>query len=361
MQIITYMLVTFNKTFGIVSKRRAMKNRSHHFLRFLVLAMLPIFLIFACSTNKVENVGNTSATGSLCQIVKHDVGETKICGQPQKVVVIGPHMLDILLSLGMQPVGYAESEPFKGSQFDNPTKQIPYFGSRVTSKPANIGRRGEPSLEVLIKVKPDLILGENFGQEYYAKLSQVAPTLLFKGSLKDEWQRSMGAIAKALGREEQAQQVIAEHKQKIATARAKLASVVAAHPRVLLLGSNDLKEYIQVRSDAEYSAGLLKDLGFQLVLPPGVETTTDGKQLSLEVLPQLNADTIIVETWNNGFPPYDLEKVKREWSQTPITQTMQASRENRVYFVDYHLWSNIRGPISTELILDEVPKLLKNT
>jgi len=40
---------------------------------------------------------------------------------------------------------------------------------------------------------------------------------------------------------------------------------------------------------------------------------------------------------------------------------MQASREQRVYFVDYNLWSNIRGLIAAKLILKQAQNLLKNS
>lgn len=334
-------------------------KRYQRFIRFCLLLILPLFLVLACSQHNSRNVADTS-TGDSCQRVLHDLGETKICGQPQKVVAIGPHMLDILLSLGVQPAGYAEIEPFKSPVFDNPVKQIPYLGDRVKSKPINIGRRGEPSLETLVKVKPDLILGENFGQEYYAKISQVAPTLLFRGSLKDQWQKSIEAIALALGRQQQADQAITKYNQQLTATRKQLADVVAANPRLLLLASNDLKEYIDVRTGADYTGGILQELGFQLVTPPGLDKEAELNQISLEVLPTLNADRIIVLVWSANFP-YDLDKVKQEWNQNQLARDLPASRNKRVYFVDYHLWSNIRGAIAAEAILKQAQILINNS
>lgn len=333
-------------------------KRYQRFIQFSLLFILALFLVVACSQNNARNVSTTS-NGDACQRVLHDLGETQICGQPQKVVAIGPHMLDILLSLGVQPAGYAEIEPFKSPVFDNPVKQIPYLGDHVKSKPLNIGRRGEPSLETLIKVKPDLILGENFGQEYYAEISQVAPTLLFRGSHKDQWQKSIEAISLALGRQQQANQAIAKYNQQLTATRKQLADVVTANPRLLLLASNDLKEYIDVRTGADYTGGILQDLGFQLVTPPNLATKAELNQISLEVLPRLNADSIIVLVWSANFP-YDLDKVKQEWNQNQLVKDLPASRNQRVYFVDYHLWSNIRGAIAAEAILKQAENLLLN-
>ncbi len=327
-------------------------RKYQRFWRFLLLLILPVFLAIACSQQT-----NTTISAD-CQQIRHDLGETKICGQPQKVVAIGPYMLDILLSLGVQPVGYAEAEPFKQPIFDNPAQQIPYLGKQVTSQPINIGRRGEPSLEAILQVKPDLILGENFGQEYYAKLAQVVPTLLFRGSGKEQWQGSLKAVAQALGKEEQALEVIANYEKQVSDTRKHLAATVAAYPRLLLLASNDLKEYIDVRAGADYTGGLLADLGFQLVAPLGLADKEEIKQISLEVLPEFKADSVIVLAWSANFP-YDLDKVKQQWQQNSLAQTMSASQNGRVYFVDYHLWSNIRGAIAADKILKQAESLFE--
>jgi len=47
-----------------------------------------------------------TADPSACRTIGHDMGETQVCGTPTKVVVLGPHMLDILLSLGLLGGGF---------------------------------------------------------------------------------------------------------------------------------------------------------------------------------------------------------------------------------------------------------------
>jgi ABC-type Fe3+-hydroxamate transport system substrate-binding protein len=41
-----------------------------------------------------------TALGADCQMVKHVAGETAVCGQPQKVVVLGAQLLDVVVALG---------------------------------------------------------------------------------------------------------------------------------------------------------------------------------------------------------------------------------------------------------------------
>ncbi|NEQ86363.1 MAG: ABC transporter substrate-binding protein, partial [Moorea sp. SIO2I5] len=81
---------------------------------WLVLSVLSAALIVGCglwsSNNSGENQAvefSTQSPTSDCRTVAHDLGETQICGQPQKVVALSAYNLDLLLSLNMQPAGYA--------------------------------------------------------------------------------------------------------------------------------------------------------------------------------------------------------------------------------------------------------------
>ncbi|HEY9830391.1 MAG TPA: iron-siderophore ABC transporter substrate-binding protein [Stenomitos sp.] len=336
-------------------------------LKLLMLGILTVIFITACSSNASKNRSSIKVAPSPtsdCQVIQHEAGETQVCTQPQKVVVLGPHMLDILLSLGVQPAGFAEIEALQRSDYNNPAEQISYLGSRVTSQPINVGTRGEPSLELLTQLKPDLILGE-FGpnRDEYALLAQIAPTLLFRGSRKDDWQRSIQVIGKALGRSEKAQQVIEEYNQRLATTRTELAPIVAAHPQALLLATMGLKEQIWVSDRTDYGGGLLEDLGFKLKSLPAKANQSIG--VSLEILPQLDSDLIFVRGWDSSpdnktvnAADNPLKNLQQEWNSNAIAQTLNASKQERVYFVNYYLWSVLRGPIAAELILNELRHMM---
>ncbi|YAF95030.1 MAG: ABC transporter substrate-binding protein [Nodularia sp. CChRGM 3473] len=331
-------------------------KRSDRLLIFLML-----FLVSACHGKLSPGSPNSQVQlpSAKCQAVKHDIGNTKICGQPQKVAALSPLILDIMLALDIQPAGYAESSSLHQRQFNNPSQEIPYLGSRVTTQPLNLGSRDRPSLEALAKLKPDLILGETWhNQSNYDLLSRISPTVLIDNE-KGGWQRTIQVIAQAFGREEQAQQIIAAQKQQIATARTQLAPVIAAYPRVLVIAANQMATSIFLDSYASTTAKHLEAIGFELVFLKNVQRTPGIRpQISIETLPELDADIIMIMVWDEKLD-FQLESVKTLWYQQPILLTMKAFQEGRVYFVDYQLWgSNIHGPIADELILQKLPQLL---
>lgn len=328
-----------------------------------LLVTLIALLVSACG-NAPQNAAGNSGTASPdspsstseCQVVKHDFGKTTICKQPQRVVALDPHALDLLLSLGVQPVGYAEDKrALVGSpKSGEPTVGIKYLGDRVTSNPIHVGTRQLPSLEAILRLKPDLILGQVYEQSLYVNLSKIAPTLFpFKDFDNEQWQRSLLSLGKIMDRDSHARQVIDQHNQRIATARAELERS-SRDSQVLLLEMSGL-DSITVFTDETYAGSLLKNLGFHLVIPKHLQATLDEINISLETLPQLDADIIIVMASGDS----SVEKVKKEWEQNPILRSLSASQAGRVYFVDYQLWSRINGPIAAELIINEVRELLQ--
>jgi len=82
-------------------------------LRSLLLALL-LSTLSACrlqppTTNSPASpFVQASDTNPSCKIVNHVWGANELCKQPQRIIALDPHALDLLLSLGIQPIGYAE-------------------------------------------------------------------------------------------------------------------------------------------------------------------------------------------------------------------------------------------------------------
>ncbi len=333
--------------------------------RAVGLAMLGMLTVLAvaCNNGDRRNYSEISSATN-CQSLQHDRGETKVCGQPQKIVALGPNMLEILLALGVQPVGYADYFSLPFSKFDRPSQQIPFLGERVTNQPVNLGSVDDPSLETITQLQPDLILGVYSNQDEYNLLSQIAPTLLFTYAVDDEWQEQIRSIAKALGKSEQAERVIAKHTERIAQAQKALQPIVSKYPKVLLLGSERLEQGIQIDpyNHDSYCSALMEDLGFQIVFPPNSEgKEAQGGNVSLEFLPQLAADSIFVAAYNSDFsnPGQDLvshqiASVKQQWNNNAIAQSLPASKSDRVYFTSAYLCRALPGPIGAKIFLDQL-------
>ncbi|NEQ29422.1 MAG: iron-siderophore ABC transporter substrate-binding protein [Leptolyngbya sp. SIO4C5] len=319
-----------------------------------------IFVV-ACQSNPEQNFASQSSATETenCRVVEHDAGEIEICGQPQTVAALSPRVLDPMLALGVQPAAYAEGRLLNFDRFDNPSEQIPYLGDLITTQPINLGDRLNPSLETLVKVKPDLIVGTDFRD--YDLFSKIAPTLVVANAASpDGWSRRLQVIAQVFGKEERSEQVIAEYEQYLAEVQEKLAPILATNPRVLPIYPHQ-GGTIGVESYTSDAAALLEAVGFQLVLLDEFpQRTLDVRpQISVETLPQLDPDMIFVLSVD-GDNFYDPKPAaQRLWNDNPVLKNLRASQERHVYFVNSRIWGGrLSGPIAYGHMLDELPDLL---
>jgi iron complex transport system substrate-binding protein len=294
------------------------------------------------------------------------MGTTNICGQPQRIVVLGPYLLEPLLALNVQPIGYADHITFHQGSYTNPSQQIPYLGDRISQPLANVGIAYTPSIEAILNAKPDLILGTAANNtRQYQTLSKIAPTLIFG---LNEPQTTLKTIAQAVDRPQEAKQLLSETTQRINNARQEFASFVATTPKLLLLSSTEPQQFRLDNDNHGLCSSLLKELGFELVDVPGIQKPQPSAlvPVSVETLPDLNqADHIVLLgsdfTRLNGktdFEDHQLANLKQAWEKNAIAQNLNASKNGRVYFIPAYLCLGLPGPIGTELYLNELKKQL---
>ncbi|MBD2164913.1 iron-siderophore ABC transporter substrate-binding protein [Calothrix membranacea FACHB-236] len=338
-------------------------------MRLLLLSCLILVSLFGCHRQPSDILSSRRTPKGDCQTVRHLGGETQICGQPQRIVVLNPKMLDIVLSLDVQPIGYAEVFSNRRGDFDRPQEQIPYLGDRITQPVANLGMSSNPSLETIIRLQPDLILGDIRGnQQQYTQLSKIAPTLLFEYVGSDKWQDSLQAIAQVLGRTHQAKKIIAAHHQQIEATRQLLAPVVKAYPKVLMVSSEQLNSSINLVTSLDFCGALLEDIGFKLATVSQSKPINITQPISVEILPQLDADLIIIQGHNivelskientNSFAKIQLQSVQKSWNTNTLAQSLTASRKNRVYFIPTYICLGLPSPSGTQITLKSLQEQL---
>ncbi|MCY7337138.1 MAG: iron-siderophore ABC transporter substrate-binding protein [Chamaesiphon sp.] len=349
-----------------------MKFRNYFYK--LVLAIGMILTIAACAGkfNRIERSNLPTANRANCQQIAHVAGTTQVCDRPQRIVVLGPYLLEPLLALGLQPVAFADYAALHRGEYTKPSQQIPYLGARIAGSIANVGMAGTPSIEAILKARPDLILGLDIANtQHYQTLSKIAPTLILKWG---DPERNLQTIAQAVNRTERAADLLREMKQQIATARQAFAPLVATTPKLLLLISSELREVGLVTKIHDRCSSLPQDLGFQLVYPQqfGQAQPETFAPISLETFPELDtADAIVLlghnfrnvsdRTLADGFEEYQLTKLQQAWASNPIARSLKASKAGKVYFIPSYLCLALPGPIGTNLYLEEFKKQLLST
>jgi iron complex transport system substrate-binding protein len=225
--------------------------------------------------------------------IAHASGQTRLEQRPVRLVAVGSLTLDALLALGLEPVGYAASAPLVGGVLGAPV-QVPFFGKRIKHKPVYLGDFRQPSLEALLALKPDLIIAPKFTPALYQNYSRIAPTLEFD-FFATPWKSFLPTVAKALGREERALEVIRAFERQTLVSRSKLAPLFTKGKKVSLIFQNTQSTFLVSPFNA--LASFMQFVGLQTVLPEGFKGGARGVDaVQLELLPSLRSDWCVIFT-----------------------------------------------------------------
>ena len=318
-------------------------------LRRTFVLLLTLLATLAACGSETSSFAPASPAPSGPITIKHTKGELTLPGPATRVVACSEETLDLVLTLGVQPVGLC-SERVEGAANGQPFDK-PYFYTGVgqLGNPTFVGSAQQPSLEEIIKLKPDLILVLDYteGQD---KLAQIAPVMVVDASSPDYWSGTLVEVGKAVGREAQAQQFLKDFEATAATLRTQMEPIVAQSPDVLLVYSFGASDGTMVFNEKWSGSQMLTKLGFKLVGPEGVTIPDSGfAPVSPEILTKTGADTIMVIRPKNA---------DGSLNNYPIDDLFKSAPDLRVV---YQLIDSTRGssaPLTDKFVLEEFARLM---
>lgn len=298
---------------------------------------LSAVLLSACSTGTGTSGSQAAADGASdaggaagTRSVTHARGTAQVPEDPQRVVVLEPVELDTAVGLGVTPVGAA-------------------VAGNVTTLPAYLGVTGvepvgtvpEPDLEAIAALAPDLILGtETRHAKLYDQLASIAPTV-FLADHAAPWRDNARLIAEALGRSEEAEELLA-------AVDARSEEIAAAHQpagtTVNMIRPRD-ESTLSLYSPTSFAGSLLVGVG--LTIPE--REWTDGIQtdISPENILDTQADIVLVTTADVEDP---------STLPTAIAQNPEAFAH--VTLVDTSWWVSGVGPVGAQKVLEDIEAIL---
>lgn len=318
-----------------------------------VLALLTMGLIVACQ-NGSSTVGERPAPVD-CTPVEHVAGETCVPNSFERLIALDGVAFEDAIALGIKPIATVFSNlsfPLS-SQLDNVE---------------NIGQAGEPSLENVLALNPDLIMGLDFHQSIYAQTSEIAPTVLFEFEHSGKWKEIFQTMGQALGREDAAQQVMDDYNKRLEEFKTRMGIGAASPERqrlpqvsVVRIYPNSINLYLR----DSFPGTVLQDAG--LARPPAQDVSAADAQriannpiqmvISSELLSQIDGDILFVWTAENEAKAnQEAQKKLEELQNDPLWKTLNVVQNKRVYFVpSYWIGS---GPIAANAILDDLFKYM---
>ena len=301
----------------------------------IISGLLLYYLPDMTSGHNAES-NKTSQTFKEKTIV-HDFGTTELKKAPKRIVILDNLYGEILDPLHITPVG-ATTGQADSQEFSTLFKKQ-YKDAKVVS----IGWQGNPDLDKIAELKPDLILMTGEQEDLYEQLSEIAPTVGYQINTDENWDYHETSLKvaeifdkrdemkKDLDRVDAREAVFAEN------VKAKFGDQKLMYLRVT---DNDIRYY------AYGHFGYLYDTyHFNRA-----ETFNPDDMLQVidpDKLKDINPDLLIVQADSQ-------ELLDNKLKNTPVWTSLKAVQNNKVIYADYSTYMLGFGIVSQEAIMKQI-------
>ncbi|BDA68774.1 ABC transporter, iron(III) dicitrate-binding protein [Calothrix sp. PCC 7716] len=317
---------------------------------FLLMA-LSFLLVTGCNSSEIQlsDISTQRAPRfAECQVVEHPLGKTCIPLKPQRII-LDSWFLDPLFALEVKGSIVGTTCPTwwwiaKGCVASGLSSDQIEGIETVGNYP--------PSLEKILLLKPDLILGSDSFKSIYKQLSNIAPTVLINwDDIKFSFKSYLLHIAQLFDREEVAKEILVQYQNRVAEVRKQLGDQLKnAEVSVIIYGCAGNNGFSVPPRYAIWFQ-ILDDLGIKIkpIFSMSQEdwcTTFD----SIETINNYDSDILFIANLHSKSGYFILEK--------PLVSSLNAVKNGRAYVIDGQDVWDVYGPLGVNRLLDLLSKHL---
>ncbi|MFD8975753.1 ABC transporter substrate-binding protein [Streptomyces sp. NPDC059593] len=288
---------------------------------------------FGDAAAKTAAMGTDAKPGQFPRTLTHALGTTELKAAPKRVVVLDVGELDNVVSLGIQPVGYAPSEGDDG---------IPAYLEKDAGTPKSVGTINNLNLEAIANLQPDLILGSQLrAADKYDELSKIAPTV-FSIRPGFTWKENYLLNAAALDKTAEAKTKLSAYETK---AKQLGADIGPNKPTVSMV--RYLPGKIRLYAKASFIGTILEDTG--LPRPKNQQIDELAAEISPEKIDDADADWIFTGVYG------DAKATKKDAAQAnPLWKNLKAVKAGQAKDVPDETWYLGLGVTAANSVLDDL-------
>lgn len=200
-------------------------GRAGHGARRFVTGVVSAGAVIAAAATAASSVSASTepADNDATRVIETVYGPVEVPSEPQRIVTTsydGPRQLQ---AVGVMPIAAIDFSAWGDSFTD---EQMDFIADADV-----IGTFGEPNLEAIAAVEPDLILGDSYeiDESVYELLSEIAPTVIVGSDQRGDWKLTSTMTADAVGATDALGELIETYDSTIARLQ-------ATYPDQLALG-----------------------------------------------------------------------------------------------------------------------------
>ena len=310
-------------------------------LKTLVVACMTAMMFVGCTSN---NSANEEKTNENTVTVTDVRGEVKIPAEPQRIVDLSGNS-DILSILGYKVIGTANSDAYDYTKF-------PSYLEETLSGAEILGYSMQDTIDVeaVMNLNPDLIVISTVQEKMYDSLSEIAPTVMIQLEALN-WKDDVRALGKVFGKEEAANEWIANYEAKAKEAGDKIKAKYGENTTYLSFLASGGQFF--VFDGAGFGDVLYNDMG--LAKPAGMPEQTDISLpvVTYEGLAAIQSDYIFAIATDEDLAQLQANNI---WNNLPAVKNGKVViLESSPYFNQGY------SPIGREILVSEIGDMLNET
>ncbi len=287
--------------------------------RAVVAAAVACLGLTACSPQGEQPAGDTGDQGAFPRTIEHAMGETTIEERPTTVVALDSSFADAAAALETEVVAY--------TRYPTSDSVPEYLGddARYVEGGREVGELASPDVEALYEVDADLIVSAKVRHEgIYDQLPPDVPAV-FSETTGATWKDNIRLLAKALGKEELAEQKIDDYERRAAEIGDAIREKTGGTPTYSLVRFVEGEQTVRLYTTNSFGGIVLSDVG--LARPEG-QPDSDSEilvEVSQEEIGKLDADRIFVSTYEDDTT--EETSPKEEFQGNPLWGTLEGTVE----------------------------------
>lgn len=301
----------------------------------LMMVGLVAAVLVACGGNNKEDNNANGKEEKETVTITHELGETTLDKNPEKVVVFDFGTLDTLDKLGVNVTAV-------------PQGNIPSYLEKYESDDyENVGSLKEPDFEKLAEIDPDLIIISGRQSDLYDQLKELGPTIFLgvdTSRYMESFEENAKTVGEIFGKESEVEAALAEVEESVKSIQEK---AEAADAKALIILANDDK----ISAYGPNSRfGIIHDVFGIPAVDEDIEVSTHGNNVTFEYVAEMNPDMLFVIDRSAAVGDGDSAK---KIVENKLTERTNAYKNDKIIYLDPDFWYLSGGGLIS------VPEMIK--
>lgn len=310
-------------------------------LKTIVATCMTAMMFVGCASNNTTNEDKTTENTVTVTDVR---GEVEIPANPKRIVDLSGNS-DILSILGYKVVGTANSDAYDYTKFPSYLEET-LSGAKILG----YSMQDTMDVEAVMNLNPDLIVISTVQEKMYDALSEIAPTVMIQLEALN-WKDDVRALGKVFGKEDVANEWIANYEAKAKEAGDKIKAKYGDDTTYLSFLASGGQFF--VFDGAGFGDVLYKDMG--LAKPEGMpeQTNISLPVVTYEGLAAIKADYIFAIATEEDLAQLEANSI---WNNLPAVKN-----GNVVILESSPYFNQGYSLIGREKLVDEIGDMLNET